>query len=102
MSGCLVGLAWNMMVALLTAIFRLMCFLLLVMVTAISSLFVGVDVAVDRIANSWIEQTAGRGLNIGYNPTARNGMRVGAVALLIVGWILSIGVVVLIVRLFGS
>ena len=102
MSGCLVGLIWNLLVAVITAMFRAIGFLLMLMITAISSLFVGFRRATDRIADSWIEQAAGNGVNIGYNPTGRAGMKVAAGLLLIVGWLLTIWVIYLIVSIIGN
>ena len=102
MSGCLVGLGyWFFMVA-IPAFFRFIRFLLILMMISISSLFVGVGTAIDRIAGAWIEQSAGNGIHIGYHPAARSGMRAVAGFLLVVGWLLSIGFIVLMVSMIAN
>jgi len=98
MFGCVVGL----IVAVVVAVVGLIRLTLMLMTTSVSSLIVGPGQAVDRIADSWIEQSAGRGMNLGYNPVTRNGTRVGAVILLVIGWIVTIGVVFLIVSLIAN
>lgn len=102
MRWCLVGLIWNVITALFAAIFRVMGFLVMLMITSISSLFIGVNRATDRIAASWIEDAAGRGMNIGYRPAGRAGMKVAAWLLLIVGWFLTIWVIYLIVAAIAN
>jgi hypothetical protein len=67
---------------------------LLLMATSVGSLFIGVDEATDRIADTWIEEANGRGINLGYTETGRNGAKAGAIMLLIIGWIVTILVVV--------
>lgn len=99
MSGCLVGLAWNLFVTVTTVIFRVIGFVLMLMVTALASLFVGVNTAIDRIAASWIEQFSGNGVNIGYTETSRNGAKVAAGTLLVVGWALNIVVIFLVLSM---
>jgi hypothetical protein len=89
MFGCMVGL----IATIIAGIFRLVGFVLMLMVTSVSSLFIGVDEATARIANSWLEQSAGMGVHIGYSPAAREGARAAAGFMLVVGWLLSIGAV---------
>lgn len=98
MSGCLVGLIFSVVVAIVGMI-RLT---FLLMATSVGSLFIGPDEATNRIATSWIEQSAGRGVNIGYSPVARGGMKVAAWILLIIGWLVTIGFVHVIVSAFGN
>jgi hypothetical protein len=102
MSGCLVELIFRLVGMVFEAIFRLIGFVLMLMVAAVSSLFVGVDEATDRIADSWLEQTAGAGVNIGYSPAAREGAKAAAGFMLVVGWLLSIGAIWLIVSMIAN
>lgn len=95
MFGCMVG----MIATIFAAIFRVIGFLVLLMVTSVSSLFVGVDEATDRISESWLEQSAGMGMNIGYSPAARDSAKAAAWFMLVVGWLLTIGAVYIIVSL---
>lgn len=99
MSGCLVGLIWNLMVVVLMAVIRVIGFLVMLMVTSVASLFVGVETAIDRISVSWIEQSTGGGIPIGYNPAAREGLRAAAGGLLVLGWFLNIVVIFLLLSL---
>ena len=94
----ILSVAW--IVLLLTL--RLGWFLMVIMFTAIASLFVGVNVAIDRLSQSWIEQATGNGVMVGYNPASRGSMRVAAWLLLIVGWLLTLGAVYLIVSMFAN
>jgi hypothetical protein len=95
MFGCVVGL----IVAVLVAVVGLIRVTIMLMATSVSSLVVGPDRAAERIADSWIEQSAGQGVNIGYNTVTRSGVKAGAWILLIVGWIVTIGVIVLILSM---
>ena len=88
-----------MVVLTFLAIFRILSFMLILMVTSISSLFVGVNVATDRIASSWIEQSTGMGFPLGYTQTARDGLRAVAGMMLVLGWLLDIGVIYLLVMI---
>lgn len=89
MTGCIVGL----IVSVVVAIVGLIRLTVMLMATSVSSLFVGPDEAARRIANSWIEQSNGQGVNLGYSPVMRGGVRVAAWILLIVGWLVTIGVI---------
>lgn len=113
MSGCLVGLIsrlifylagviMSLVWILLLLALRVIRFLVLVMFTANSSLFVGVRTAVDRLSQSWIEQSTGQGVMVGYNPGTRGSMKAAAWLLLIVGWLLTIGAIYLAVRLIAN
>lgn len=102
MSGCLVGLGyWFFMVA-IPVLFRFIRFLLILMIISISSLFVGVGTAIDRISGAWIEQSAGDGIHLGYHPVARSGMKAAAGFLLVIGWLLSIGFILLMVSMIAN
>jgi hypothetical protein len=89
----------GLIIGVVVAIFGLIRLTVMLMATSVSSLIVGPDEAVDRIADSWIEQSAGRGVNLGYNPVTRGGVKVAASLLLVVGWIVTIGVIFLIANL---
>lgn len=95
MSGCLVG----MIVGILAAIVGMIRFTIMLMATSVGSLFVGVDKATDRMAESWIEDATGHGVNLGYSPVTRGGLKVGATILVILGWLLTIGAIVMVVKM---
>lgn len=86
MTGCLLG----MVIGVIVAIIAMIRFTIMLMATSVGSLFVGVDEATDRIADSWIEQSNGRGVNLGYSPATRGGLKVGAVLMVIAGWIITL------------
>jgi hypothetical protein len=102
MSGCLVGLIISVLSVVFLTIFRLLGFALTLMVTSVASLVIGVDEATERIAQSWIEQSTGNGIMIGYNPTAREGLKAAAGGLLFLGWLLDIGAIYLIVSIIAN
>jgi hypothetical protein len=102
MFGCLVGLTYTIVTAVFTVIFRIVGMVLMMMAMSVGSLFVGVDTAIDRIAFSWIEQATGDGIQIGYNPVARDGVRMAAGLVLVMGWILDIGLIYLIVSIVAN
>lgn len=103
MRGCLVGLTWHLLTAIfslvLTVLIRVGIFAIMLMVMSIASLFVGFERATARISQRWIEQATSHGVNLGYNPTTRSGMRVIATLMLVIGWLVTIGVIYVIVML---
>lgn len=67
--------------------------------TSVTSLFVGVPLAVDRLANSWIEDATNRGLAWAYNPDIREGLKALAYTVLIMGWITTIALLIFVISL---
>jgi hypothetical protein len=102
MRGCLVELIWRLMVFAIIVIFRVIGFMLMLMVVSVSSLFVGVEEATNRIAFSWIQQATGNGIMIGYNPIAREALKLAAALMLVVGWLLTIATVWWIVSMVAN
>ncbi len=90
------------MVVTLMAVLRVIGVLIMLMVTAVASLFVGVDTAIDRISGSWIEQSTSGGIPIGYNPATRDGVRAAAGFMLVIGWLLTIGFIYLVVSMVAN
>lgn len=68
-------------------------------ITAISSIYLGVPTAVNRIADNWIEEATAAGLPIGYHRWLRIGARVVASITLFLGWMALASLTVFILRL---
>jgi hypothetical protein len=84
------------------AAMRIIGFMVMLMATAVASLFIGFDTATDRISTYWIQQSAGQGVNLGYNPNVREGLKTAAGGLLFLGWLLNIGVFIMILLMMAN
>jgi hypothetical protein len=68
-------------------------------ITSVTSLFVGVPTAVQRIADSWIEDATSAGIPVGYHQALRTGAMVVAAITLVFGWVVLAGLTVFIISL---
>jgi len=82
-----VALGWLLSVAL--RILRQMFFLA---IAAITSIFLGVETTIDRIADSWVAD--GQAIGIPNSQTIREGAKAVAGFALVCGWIVLVGLVV--------
>lgn len=81
---------------------RLLGLMFFLSATSITSLFVGVPTAVERIADSWTEEATSNGIPLGTRPELRNGLIALAYLVLILGWVVIIGVVIFLIQLLVS
>lgn len=86
--GWIVPLAWRLARVMLT----LSAF-------STTSLVVGIPTSVDRMADSWIEDATSRGMQLGYHPELRNGIKALAYLILALGFVATILLTVFIVWL---
>jgi hypothetical protein len=75
---------------------------LMLMVTAITSIFVGIPTAINRIADSWIQQATEGGIPLGYHPAIRMTARVMASITLILGWLIFASLTISLIGLIFS
>jgi hypothetical protein len=80
-------------------VWRFIRLLVLLSITAVTSIFVGIPTAVNRIADSWIEQATEGGIPLGFHPTLRTMAQVTASITLVLGWLIIASITVYIVRL---
>lgn len=78
---------------------RFVRMLFVLMITAITSIFVGIPRSVDRIGDSWTEQVAEGGIPVEHHQALRTGARIVAVITLILGWLVLASLTVFILRL---
>jgi hypothetical protein len=97
LTGCLIQLILGIVVFVLLAAFRLLEFVLILVITSASAIFIGPDEAIERIADSWIEVSTANGVPIGYDPAAREAVKATAAGLLVVGWALILGIAYLVI-----
>lgn len=69
------------------------------LITSISSIYVGIPKAVERISDSWTEQAGEMGLPVSYHRVLRIGARTVATITLILGWLVLASLTVYLIRL---
>lgn len=67
-------------------------------ITAISSIWVGVPLAVNRISDTWIQEATSMGLPLSYHAVLRTGAKIVASITLILGWLVLASLTVFIIR----
>lgn len=102
MRGQLVRLTFVFIGWVLTLALRTAGMLFMLMITSVTSLFVGVPTAIERIADSWIEEATNAGLSMGYHQSLRTASTVVAYITLILGWLILASLTVFIIRLITS
>ena len=69
------------------------------LITAISSIYVGIPKAIERISDSWTEQATEMGLPVSFHRVLRIGAKTVATITLILGWMVLASLTVYLIRL---